>query len=408
MFKRYKMKKLISILLLSATILSLGACGFPGFAKDPQKIDMLASEQLAAAIPSITEDTARESGVYLEERRVSFAATGDNIIYTSTWTDARNHAAAGGYKAEYDFKPIYKNVLDMISKPDIAFLTQETLMTGGANSAYPRFNSPRELGHDLVGVGFDVINIANNHMLDKGAAGLSATIDFYDTLSATMIGGYKNEADFNRVRIVEKNGIKIAFLAFTEHTNYIKLDAGSELYIPYTNDEAIKRQTKAAREAADIVIVAMHWGDEYVQKQNANQERLAKLLAECEVDVILGSHSHSIQPIVELDRPSGKKTLCIYSLGNFLNAMDQPVNMVGGFLNFDIVKPEVGDTRIENVVFNPVVCHFGPSRFNSALYPLDSYTDELAAIHYVDITVAKLKSFVTGTIDAKYLPDYLK
>ncbi len=402
------MKKTVAIFLIAIMIFSLAACDMLSPAKDPQKLASLTAGEVSAPAKSITEQEARDSGVYLEEKRVSFAATGDNIIYTSTWTDARNHAAKNGNSTEYDFKPIYKNVLNIINSADIAFLTQETLMTGGPNSAYPYFNSPQQLGHDLVEVGFDVVNIANNHMLDKKADGLSATIDFWNSLPATMIGGYKNEADFNNIRVIEKNGIKIAFLAYTEWTNGIKLDAGSELVIPYFDDETIKRQTAAAREIADLVIVSMHWGDEYTQIPNAEQERLAKLLAECEVDVILGSHSHSIQPIVELDRPSGETTLCIYSLGNFLNAMDRAVNMVGGFLTFDIVKPEVGAARVENVVFLPVVCHFGPSWYNSCLYPLESYTEELAALHYVDLNLTTLKGFVTGAINAKYLPDYLK
>ena len=407
------MKKFLSVLLLMALLLVSASCMPAITPSDPMQMDPLVKAEASPSLLSITEETARENGVYLKERRVSFAATGDNIIYTSTWTDARNHAAGSG--KEYDFKPLYKNVLNMISSADIAFLTQETLMTGGGNSAYPYFNSPRQLGYDLCDIGFDVVNIANNHMLDKKAEGLSATIDFWDTLPATMIGGYKNEADFNKVRIIEKNGIKIAFLAYTEMTNGLKLDAGSELVIPYIDTDKdgniesyIKAQVESARSLADIVIVSMHWGDEYVQTPNAKQQSYAKQLAECEVDVILGSHSHSIQPIVELERPSGRKTLCIYSLGNFLNAMDRPVNMVGGFLNFDIVKPEVGATRVENVVFRPVVCHFGPSWFNSMLYPLESYTDDLATIHYVDITVAQLKKFVTDAIDTKYLPDYLK
>ena len=83
--------------------------------------------------------------------------------------------------------------------------------------------------------------------------------------------------------------------------------------------------------------------------------------------------------------------------------------MVGGMLGFDIVKPEVGDVRIENVTLIPVVCHFDKSWFNAYMYTLEEYTDALAAKHYVNgLTLSQLRGFVTNVIDAKYLPDYLK
>ncbi len=398
------MKKITALILASAFLFIVCACGPSAVLQSPDKED--AASKLEAA-KSISDQEARDSGVYLEDKRVSFTAAGDNIIYTSTWTDARNHAAKSGSGAEYDFKPIYKNIADLIKNADIAYINQETLMTGGANSAYPYFNSPRQLGRDLVELGFDVVSIANNHMLDQRDAGLVSTIDFWNTLDVTLVGGYKSEADYNDIRVIEKNGIKIAMLSYTEHTNGVKKQ-GDTVVVPYFDEETIKRQTKAARELADIVIVAMHWGDEYVQKPNAIQEKYAALLAECEVDVILGSHSHSLQPIVELERPSGAKTLCIYSLGNFLHAMDRAVNMVGGMLSFDIVKPEVGATRVENVILTPVVCHFDKTWFNAYMYELKDYTEELAAKHYVSMTLSQMRAFVTGAIDAKYLPDYLK
>ena len=181
------------------------------------------------------------------ETRLSFVGVGDNIIYGTK--EAKIHAA--GTDEKYDYKPYYAGVSDIIYNADIAFINQETLMCGDPYSLsyYPTFNSPRELGYNLRDIGFDVINIANNHMLDKGADGLSKTIEFWKSMDATlMIGGYENTEDYNTVRYYEQDGIKIAFLSYNEMTNGIVKPVSSDLVIPYLDEDIIRVQTSVAAE----------------------------------------------------------------------------------------------------------------------------------------------------------------
>ena len=136
---------------------------------------------------------------------------------------------------------------------------------GGAElgySGYPQFNSPQDLGLDLIDIGFDVVNIANNHMCDKGTAGLAGTIDFWNSQDILMIGGYTDADDYDDIRVLEYNGVKIAFLSYTYGTNGISLPSSSELIIPYINDDDIIRQCELASERADFVIASVHWGNE--------------------------------------------------------------------------------------------------------------------------------------------------
>lgn len=363
---------------------------------------------------AITEADAVAQGAIAEKQVISFAAAGDNLIHPCIYMDAEDRALAGGRK--YNFKPMYDDVADIIKNADISFINQETVMAGAdfGYSGYPMFNSPQDLGLDLCELGFDIVNIANNHMLDKRAAGLESTINFWNSTSACMIGGYLNEDDYNNIRVIEKDNFKIALLSYAQDTNGIRLDYNSELFIPYISDDEIIRQVAEAKKISDFVIVSVHWGTENVMAPNSEQKRLAKLMAENEVDVILGHHSHTVLPIEMLDRPSGRQTLCIYSLGNFVSAMEYPKNMLGGILTFDIVNESGKAPYVDNVLFNPTVFYYGPSYYNSHIYRLEDFTDALANRHGTltlyghSISLASMTNMIKGQIDAEYLPDYLK
>lgn len=346
------------------------------------------------------------------EKHISFIGCGDNIIYGTK--DAKRNAI--GTEKNLNFTPYYNGVADIIQNADIAFINQETLMCGEGFSLsyYPLFNSPQQVGYDLIELGYDVINIANNHMLDKGADGLSKTIEFWKKQDVLMIGGYENEKDFDNIRILEKNGLKIAFLSYTYATNGLSKHAGSPIVIPYINDEDIIRQTALANSVADFVFVSVHWGDEGSFTPNDEQYRVAKLFADNGVDVILGHHPHVIQPVEWIDGASGNRTLCVYSLGNFMAQQDFAYNMVGGIIGFDIVYTDYSEPHIENPVFTPTVFHFTGDFYNNNVYKMEDYTQALAATHGVktyygrSISYDILKGYVDKTIDKEFLPDFFR
>lgn len=347
--------------------------------------------------------------------KVSFAGFGDNIIYYGNVRDAKSLAIEGG--REYNFKPMFKNVENIIKDADISFINQETLMCGQgyAPSYYPHFNSPQDLGYDLCELGYDVINIANNHMLDKGADGLSKTIDFYkNSLDCLMIGGYENAEDYEKIRTVEKNGITFSFLSYTEMTNGLVKSAQSPIAIPYIKDEDIIRQVSFAKECSEVVVVSVHWGDEGTFTPNDEQKRVAQLFADCGVDVILGHHPHVIQPVEYLTGKDGNKTLCVYSLGNFAAEQAYDYNMVGGIISFDVISIDDAEPTIENVVFTPTVFHFPGNFYGNTVYLMQDYTPELAAIHGVrtyyghKLSYEQLLKYAKDTIDEEFLPVALK
>ena len=358
---------------------------------------------------SINESTPSPSEEEVFE--VSFIACGDNITYGTKGAVAE--AVTGGRK--YNFKPQYENVSEMIQDADIAFINQEVPMAGEgyALSSYPMFNAPQELGLDLVELGFDVVNIATNHMLDKGASGLEATIDFWNDQEVVLLGGYKNREDFENIRVVEKNGIKIAFLSYTYSTNGITKSQSSPIVIPYINDEDILRQTAAAKELSDLVVVSMHWGEEYHFEPSAEQRRLAKLMADSGADAIIGHHPHVIQPVEWIEGINGNRTLCIYSLGNFVAQQDHDYSMVGGIAELTFKKTG-NNTEISSVLFHPTVFHFANVFLTNRVYLMEQYTPELASQHGVrtyyanPLSYKDLIGYAKNTISEEFLTESFK
>lgn len=375
--------------------------------ESPENTEVIQADKVdEQTVKTETAEPEAKEPIY---ERVSFMGCGDNIIY---YGNVRDAASLSDGTRKYNFKPMFEPVADMIQNADIAFINQETVMAEGYDlSYYPRFNSPRDLGYDLVELGYDVVNIANNHMLDKGADGLLSTIEFWKQQPCLMIGGYENAEDYDTMRIIEKNGIKISFLSYTWFTNGLSKPKSSPLAIPYTVDEDIIRQTALAKEQSEFVIVSVHWGDEGAFKPNSEQKRIAQLLSDCGVDVIIGHHPHVIQPVEWIYGKDGNSTLCVYSLGNFAAEQAYAYNMVGGIISFDIVSENNGKPYVEKTIFTPTVFHFDSRFYHNTVYPMKDYTKEMANAHGVkayykkNISLPMLQKYVTDTISPEFLPE---
>ena len=368
------------------------------------------ADRTSAVSPDIPMEKAELTDPFAGAE-ITVTACGDNLIHPNIYIDAAYRKTA---EKDYDFLPMYSHIAPHVDGADIAFINQETVMAGEgyANSGYPTFNSPQQLGLDLAELGFDIIGLANNHMLDKGAAGLEATINFWNSQPVTQLGGYLNEDDYAKLRITETEGVKIVWLSYTLHTNMISKPASSPLVIPYIDDALILSDLARAQEAGDFVIVSIHWGDENTQTPNAEQKRLASMIAENGADVILGHHSHTLQPIEWIETERGR-TLCIYSLGNLVSGMARPVNQVGGFVNFTIRSDGFGELIAEDVKFLPTVFYYGMDWYDTHVYWMDDYTADIAKNHGVAIsgytlTPEAAEAFVTNVIPEEFLPGYLK
>lgn len=252
--------------------------------------------------------------------------------------DAMQHSAqldaARCGKNTYDYSSYFASLPPCVAMADFAVVNLETPISRPPYSGYPCFNAPPEFARALKEAGFDLFLTANNHTLDRGAAGLRATIANLDTLGVRHLGTY--ECDSARAKalplIANINNIKVGFLNYTYGTNGINPSQG--VVVDYIDRDRIKADVDSTRAAgAEAIAVCIHWGDEYVLLPNKSQQRTADFLEALGVDMIIGAHPHVIQPMEF--RPNRyypeKNIFLVYSLGNFVSNM-KTVDTRGGAL----------------------------------------------------------------------------
>ncbi|MDR1100684.1 MAG: CapA family protein [Treponema sp.] len=284
----------------------------------------------------------------------------------------------------YDFTASYAEIKALVEPADIAFINQETVFGGAASgfSGYPRFNTPAEVGAALAGAGFDVINHATNHIMDKGEGAVFATMNYWDTVPGVQyLGIYRSpeERETKKV-IIEKNNISAGFLAYTYGTNGLPVPRDKPYLVSLINETMMEKEIAALRPLCDFLVVSMHWGEEYRHTATGEQKRLARFLANQGVDLILGHHPHVIEPYEYLDRPDGGKTLCFYSLGNFLSAQQSGATQLG-VLAYIRIKKLHQELNIDAAGVIPVVNHYEPGFTVFRVYPLYNYHETLAEKH---------------------------
>jgi poly-gamma-glutamate capsule biosynthesis protein CapA/YwtB (metallophosphatase superfamily) len=270
---------------------------------------------------------------------ITIAAIGDMLIHNSVYNDARIDNG-------YDFKPMLKRVEPFLRDATIAIANQET-MIGGVEiglSSYPTFNSPTEVGDALKWAGVDVVSLANNHTLDRGEEAIQRAINHWEAIDMMYTGSYKNMEDRNQLRVYEsEEGISVAFLSYTYGTNGIPVPIGKDYLVNLIDQKLIAMEIKEAKELADVVVLSLHFGNEYERMPNQAQKDLVQFVADQGVDVVLGHHPHVLQPIDWVMGEEGNRTLVIYSLGNFLSGQDEFYRQIGGLFKFHITKTETGE-----------------------------------------------------------------
>ncbi len=374
------------------------------FAERFVKKDKTEDEPPASAAPS---DASKTPSAPQQQASLRMLSVGDNLIHDGIYEQAQKRAKNGGY----DFSFCYARVKSTVEAADIATINQETIVSKSyPPSGYPLFNSPQELGAAVKDTGFDVVALANNHMLDKTAKGLTEAIDFWDAAEGiTRTGAYKDKADLDRVEYIEKNGLKIGLVGITQYLNGLSLPKDSPLQIILTSDEAtIERKIKAAKAECDVVLVNAHWGTEYTTQPTQDQKNLAKKMASWGANVIIGHHPHVLQPMEWIDNADGSRTLVAYSLGNFISQQNTAARVIGGMLHYTLTKGADGKVTVSEVQFEPTVTHYVSGSHDVQIYPLSQYSDALAKkqagrIKQPDFSVAYVENFVKDVIPAEFL-----
>lgn len=337
-------------------------------------------------------------------RSARFIGVGDNLIHSGVYADPM-------YQASFD--AMYEHTNARTQAADIAFLNQETILGGKSIglSHYPTFNSPWEIGEAVVNAGFDWINHASNHTMDRGVIAIENSLAFWNQYPDVKVTGiYPSQNARDTSVILEQNGMRFGLLSYTYGLNGFSLPSDMPYLVSLIDKEAMKQDIARVKEEVDFVLVAMHWGNEYWTTPSEEQYELANFLNEQGVDVIIGQHPHVIQPVEIIG--DEHQSVVAYSLGNFISGQDEPIRMLGGALQLDFYKNETtNETWIENVELIPTFTHYenrGGVWTNFKTYFLEDYDDALLANHYMkkvypNLSVAEVWGYVDEITGGQYV-----
>ena len=344
--------------------------------------------------------------IYGQGQQVSLLFVGD-LMQHQAQIDAA-HRADG----TYDYSHCFSLVKDDIGRADIAIGNLEVTLGGKPYRGYPQFSAPDEYLEALKDAGFDILATANNHSLDRHKRGLERTLTLADSLGIPTVGTYRDATDraARYPLIVEKNGVRIALLCATYGTNGIATTPPNIVNSLDRNELAADIQDARSMKA-DVIIAIVHWGNEYHRHPDTGQRDLARWLIDQGVDHIIGSHPHVVQPVEWVEAENGNKSLCYYSLGNYVSTQKQALCMLEAMAWVTIHVDENGPSiDVKKTGVLPLVCHYNamPVRMES-VYLLEDYTEEQAASHGikayggVDLRLSDLQKWTTEVFEGQVL-----
>ena len=326
-----------------------------------------------------------------KETYASMVMVGDALIHGTVYGTAHRYANYNGY----DFKPMLEHIKERVKDYDLAYYNQETIL-GGTElglSTYPLFNSPYEVGDAFIDAGFNLVSLATNHTIDKGEKGVLNSRNYWNQQADVLAAGsYSSFEERDKVVIKEVNGIKYAFLSYTTYTNGLIVPTGKEYLVNVYDEDLIKEEITRYRDQVDLLMVAMHWGTEYMTYPTNEQKEISEYLASLGVDLIIGCHPHVIEPIEYID-----DTLVIYSLGNFISSQIGVERLTGLMLSLNIKKEEYhGKTTISFEDIEGTLIY--TDRNNGYIvYPYDMLTDNI--LNNYETYYEKYKKVVTAYSD---------
>ncbi|MEH6940061.1 CapA family protein [Bacillus sp. JJ664] len=340
------------------------------FSNEPIPNHAIHKEKEIQKVPTTEQKPENEKPIV---SKATIGAIGDILIHNEVYEDAKQKDGS------YNFHQMFKEVRATMQKPDILVANQET-MIGGEKiglSTYPTFNSPYEVGDALKAAGVDVVTLANNHSLDRGEVAIKSAISHWDHIHMPYTGAYKSKADHDKIRTLTKNNIRFAFLSYTYGTNGIPVPKGKDYLVNLIDMKKIRQDVQRADAISDVVVVSMHWGKEYERLPNQFQKELAKQLADIGVQIVIGNHTHVLQPPAWVTGKTGNKAFVLYSLGNFLSAQDELYELIGGIASIDVVKTKYKDVEkieLTNPSFTPTYNYYYKNQ-NFKILPLQNISE---------------------------------
>lgn len=372
-YHQWSNKTFIAVLLIAVAIsmaLTLLAEGLKG-------IPLVNS---SATTVSQTADSKEKNTATEQETSARIMANGDLLYHDIIYISAKK---ADG---TYDFHENFEYVKPWLKQADLVLGDFEgTVNKDHYLAGYPLFNAPGEVMDAIKDAGYQVLDLAHNHILDSQIEGVVSTADAIEKAGMTPVGVYTHESrDKAPLVIKEVKGIKVAILAYSYGFNGIEQSISQEDYNRYLSDldeDKMKAEIERAEKEADITIIMPQMGVEYQIEPTEEQKKLYHKMIDWGADIIFGGHPHVVEPAETVEK-DGDKKLIIYSMGNFISnqrieTMQDVENAKWterGVLMDVTIKKKSGKTTIETAQAHPSwVSRTPKGGYSSEGYPLYLY-----------------------------------
>ena len=351
-YRQWSNKTFIAVLLIAVaismalTLLVEGLKGFP-----------LTSS--STTVVSQTADSKEKTTATEQETSARIMANGDLLYHDIIYISAKKSDGT------YDFHENFEYVKPWLKQADLVIGDFEgTVNKDHYLAGYPLFNAPGEVMDAIKDAGYQVLDLAHNHILDSQIEGVVSTADAIEKAGMTPIGVYTHEPrDKAPIVIKEVNGIKVALLAYSYGFNGIEQSISQEDYNRYLSDldeDKMKAEIERAEKEADITIIMPQMGVEYQIEPTEEQKKLYHKMIDWGADIIFGGHPHVVEPAETVEK-NGDKKLIIYSMGNFISnqrieTMQDVENAKWterGVLMDVTIKKKSGKTTIETAQAHP-------------------------------------------------------
>jgi poly-gamma-glutamate capsule biosynthesis protein CapA/YwtB (metallophosphatase superfamily) len=264
------------------------------------------------------------------EQRVEIIFGGDVIPHDAVKQTAKDHDRGDLNHAGWDH--VFGPIADQLRSADVAFVNLETPIVSTHKPLYAEttFSAPPVMAQSLAAAGVDVVSFANNHARDQGPEGVIETVRHLEAAHLAVAGAGRNMAAAWKPAIVERRGVKVGFIAVTRWLNdyanpgprapYVDVVRYAYDALPNTvSSRYALKQIKKAAAQCDVLVVSVHWGDEYTLGPRQGDREFAYAALEAGAAVVVGHHPHVLQPAEGYTTTDGRSTLVLYSMGNLVS-----------------------------------------------------------------------------------------
>ena len=372
-YKQWDNRTFIVVLLASVAVSMM----FPLLVEGTRGLSLSSSD------PSVVQkklNSPEKNAESEQETSARIMANGDLLYHIPIYRTALKEDGT------YDFHENFEYVKPWLKQADLVIGDFEgTISPSHYLAGYPLFNAPGEVMDAIKDAGYQVLDLAHNHILDSQIEGVFSTADAIEKAGMTPIGVYTHEPrEKAPIIIKEVNGIKIALLAYSYGFNGIEEYISKEDYdnhLSDLNEDKMKTEIERAEKEADITVIMPQMGIEYQLEPTEEQKQLYHKMIDWGADIIFGGHPHVVEPAETVEK-DGDKKLIIYSMGNFLSnqrieTMQDEENAKWterGVLMDVTIKKKAGKTIIETAQAHPSWVNRTPKgTYSLEGYPLYLY-----------------------------------